>query len=124
MAKLFCSRGRGRCADRVVQVFGGRGYVRTTAAERLWRELRVDRIWEGTSEVQRMIVARSPGAARRPGDAAVNVRCGPDVDAATGCSHPASVAVVGATDRPGAYGAHVLANLLPAPASAGRRRRP
>lgn len=59
MAKLFCSEAANRCADRVLQVFGGRGYVRTTAAERLWRELRVDRIWEGTSEVQRMIVARS-----------------------------------------------------------------
>jgi alkylation response protein AidB-like acyl-CoA dehydrogenase len=59
MAKLFCSEAAGRCADRVVQVYGGRGYLRTTAAERLWRELRVDRIWEGTSEVQRMVVARS-----------------------------------------------------------------
>jgi alkylation response protein AidB-like acyl-CoA dehydrogenase len=59
MAKLFCSEAAGRCADRVVQVFGGRGYVRTNAAERLWRELRVDRIWEGTSEVQRLVVARS-----------------------------------------------------------------
>jgi acyl-CoA dehydrogenase len=59
MAKLFCSEAANRCADRVLQVFGGRGYVRTTAAERLWRELRVDRIWEGTSEVQRIIVARS-----------------------------------------------------------------
>ena len=59
MAKLFCSEAAGRCADRVVQVFGGRGYLRSTAAERLWRELRVDRIWEGTSEVQRIVVARS-----------------------------------------------------------------
>jgi alkylation response protein AidB-like acyl-CoA dehydrogenase len=59
MAKLFCSEAAGRCADRVVQVHGGRGYLRTTAAERLWRELRVDRIWEGTSEVQRLVVARS-----------------------------------------------------------------
>jgi alkylation response protein AidB-like acyl-CoA dehydrogenase len=41
-----------------VQVFGGRGYMRTTAAERFLRELRVDRIWEGTSEIQRLIVAR------------------------------------------------------------------
>jgi alkylation response protein AidB-like acyl-CoA dehydrogenase len=56
---LFCSEAAGRCADRVVQVFGGRGYLRSTPAERLWRELRVDRIWEGTSEVQRIIVARS-----------------------------------------------------------------
>jgi acyl-CoA dehydrogenase len=59
MAKLFCSEAANRCADRAVQVFGGRGYMRTTAAERFWRELRVDRIWEGTSEIQRLIVARS-----------------------------------------------------------------
>jgi alkylation response protein AidB-like acyl-CoA dehydrogenase len=59
MAKLFCSEAANRCADRSLQVFGGRGYMRTFAAERLWRELRVDRIWEGTSEVQRLIVTRS-----------------------------------------------------------------
>ena len=59
MAKLFASEAAWRCADRCVQVFGGRGYIRTTAAERLLRELRVDRIWEGTSEIQRLIVARS-----------------------------------------------------------------
>ena len=59
MAKLFCSEAANRCADRAVQIFGGRGYMRTTAAERFWRELRVDRIWEGTSEIQRIIVARS-----------------------------------------------------------------
>ncbi len=59
MAKLFCSEAANRCADRVQQVFGGRGYMRTYAAERFWRELRVDRIWEGTSEIQRLIVARS-----------------------------------------------------------------
>jgi acyl-CoA dehydrogenase len=59
MAKLFCSEAANRCADRVLQIYGGRGYLRTTAAERLWRELRVDRIWEGTSEVQRIVVARS-----------------------------------------------------------------
>jgi len=58
-AKLFCSEAAYRCADRVVQVFGGRGYMRTNIAERLLRELRVDRIWEGTSEIQRLIVARS-----------------------------------------------------------------
>jgi acyl-CoA dehydrogenase len=59
MAKLFCSEAANRCADRALQIFGGRGYMRTTAAERFWRELRVDRIWEGTSEIQRLIVARS-----------------------------------------------------------------
>jgi alkylation response protein AidB-like acyl-CoA dehydrogenase len=41
-----------------VQVLGGRGYMRTFAAERFLRELRVDRIWEGTSEIQRLIIAR------------------------------------------------------------------
>jgi alkylation response protein AidB-like acyl-CoA dehydrogenase len=59
LAKLFGSEAAYRCADRVVQVFGGRGFVRTYAAERFLRELRVDRIWEGTSEIQRLIVARS-----------------------------------------------------------------
>jgi alkylation response protein AidB-like acyl-CoA dehydrogenase len=59
LAKLFASEAAYRCADRVVQVFGGRGYLRTYAAERFLRELRVDRIWEGTSEIQRLIVARS-----------------------------------------------------------------
>jgi alkylation response protein AidB-like acyl-CoA dehydrogenase len=47
----------GRVADRAVQVFGGRGYMRENVAERFFRELRVERIWEGTSEIQRMIIA-------------------------------------------------------------------
>jgi alkylation response protein AidB-like acyl-CoA dehydrogenase len=59
MAKLFVSEAAGRCADRAVQAFGGRGYLRSNVAERFLRELRVDRIWEGTSEVQRMIIARA-----------------------------------------------------------------
>ena len=42
-----------------IQVFGGRGYMRDNPAERYLRELRVDRIWEGTSEIQRLIIARS-----------------------------------------------------------------
>ena len=58
MAKLFASEAAFRCADRAVQTLGGRGYMRTFAAERFLRELRVDRIWEGTSEIQRLIVAR------------------------------------------------------------------
>ncbi|MQA76394.1 MAG: acyl-CoA dehydrogenase [Solirubrobacterales bacterium] len=58
MAKLFCSEAAWRCADRCVQAFGGRGYLRSNVAERLLRELRVDRIWEGTSEIQRLIVSR------------------------------------------------------------------
>jgi acyl-CoA dehydrogenase len=59
MAKLFVSEAACRCADRCLQIFGGRGYMRTNVAERFYRELRVDRIWEGTSEIQRLIIARS-----------------------------------------------------------------
>jgi acyl-CoA dehydrogenase len=58
MAKLYSSERAGRVADRAVQVFGGRGYMRENVAERFFRELRVERIWEGTSEIQRMIIAR------------------------------------------------------------------
>lgn len=58
MAKLYCSEMAGRAADRAVQVFGGRGYMRENVAERMFRELRVERIWEGASEIQRIIVAR------------------------------------------------------------------
>jgi acyl-CoA dehydrogenase len=58
MAKLFVSEAAGRCADRAVQAFGGRGYLRSNVAERFNRELRVDRIWEGTSEVQRPMERR------------------------------------------------------------------
>ena len=59
MVKLFVSEVANRIADRAVQIFGGRGYMRENVAERFFRELRVDRIWEGTSEIQRLIIARS-----------------------------------------------------------------
>jgi alkylation response protein AidB-like acyl-CoA dehydrogenase len=59
MAKLFASERAWVCADRCVQTWGGRGYMRRNAAERLLRELRVDRIWEGTSEIQRVIIANA-----------------------------------------------------------------
>ena len=55
--KLYASEMANKVADRVVQIFGGRGYMREFAAERFYRELRVDRIWEGPSEVQRLIIA-------------------------------------------------------------------
>ncbi len=58
MVKLFVSEAANRIADRAVQIFGGRGYMRENVAERFLRELRVDRIWEGTSEIQRLIIAR------------------------------------------------------------------
>ncbi|MBW8729284.1 MAG: acyl-CoA/acyl-ACP dehydrogenase [Inquilinus limosus] len=57
IAKLLASEMAGRVADRAVQIFGGRGYMRENVAERFYREVRVDRIWEGTSEIQRLIIA-------------------------------------------------------------------
>jgi acyl-CoA dehydrogenase len=57
MVKLYASELAGRVADRAVQIFGGRGYMRENVAERLWREVRVERIWEGASEIQRLIIA-------------------------------------------------------------------
>jgi acyl-CoA dehydrogenase len=58
MAKLFASEMAGRVADRAVQIHGGRGYMHENAAARFFREVRVDRIWEGTSEIQKLIIAR------------------------------------------------------------------
>ena len=91
MAKLFVSERAWSCADRAVQTFGGRGYMRTNVAERFLRELRVDRIWEGTSEIQRLIVARSMerrGVERLIGRHGSRPPHG-----------PRSIAVVGATPR-------------------------
>jgi alkylation response protein AidB-like acyl-CoA dehydrogenase len=58
MAKLYASEMAGRVADRAVQALGGRGYMVESSAARFYRELRVDRIWEGTSEIQRSIISR------------------------------------------------------------------
>jgi acyl-CoA dehydrogenase len=68
--KLVCSETAGRVADKAVQIHGGRGYMREQPIERLWRELRVDRIWEGTSEIQRVVIGnelRKRGAGRYTG---------------------------------------------------------
>jgi len=54
--KLFCSEMAGRVVDSALQILGGRGYMRENPVERLYRDLRVDRIWEGTSEIQRAII--------------------------------------------------------------------
>ena len=59
VVKLYVSEMANRVADRALQIFGGRGYMRENVAERFFRELRVDRIWEGTSEIQRLIIARA-----------------------------------------------------------------
>ncbi|MFI9103532.1 acyl-CoA dehydrogenase family protein [Streptomyces fildesensis] len=57
IAKLSASEASGRVIDRCLQIFGGRGYDRSYPVERMYREVRVDRIWEGTSEIQRLIIA-------------------------------------------------------------------
>lgn len=64
--KLFASEMAGRVLDRAVQIFGGRGYMRENPVERLNRDVRVDRIWEGTSEIQRTIIG---GQLRKRGPA-------------------------------------------------------
>jgi butyryl-CoA dehydrogenase len=61
MVKLTASEAAGRAIDRALQIFGGRGYMRENPVERLYRDIRVDRIWEGTSEIQRMIIANEAG---------------------------------------------------------------
>jgi alkylation response protein AidB-like acyl-CoA dehydrogenase len=55
--KLRASETAGRVIDEALQVLGGRGYMRENPVERLYRDIRVDRIWEGTSEIQRLIIA-------------------------------------------------------------------
>jgi acyl-CoA dehydrogenase len=56
VVKLSASEAAGRVVDRAVQILGGRGYMRENPCERLYRDIRVDRIWEGTSEIQRLII--------------------------------------------------------------------
>jgi len=58
MAKLFASEMVARVTDRALQIFGGRGFMTEHPVNRYYREVRVDRIWEGTSEIQRLIIAR------------------------------------------------------------------
>jgi len=58
-AKLYATEMAGRVADRAVQVHGGMGYMVDNLAERYYRDLRVYRLYEGTSEIQRMVIARS-----------------------------------------------------------------
>ncbi|MBL8609424.1 MAG: acyl-CoA dehydrogenase, partial [Myxococcales bacterium] len=58
MAKLFASEAAGRVVDAMVQVHGGYGYSREYAVERIYRDARVTRIYEGASEIQRLVIAR------------------------------------------------------------------
>jgi acyl-CoA dehydrogenase len=57
-AKLFASEMVGRVADRAVQIFGGAGYVADYGIERLYRDVRIFRIYEGTSQIQQLVIAR------------------------------------------------------------------
>jgi acyl-CoA dehydrogenase len=59
MAKLYASETLGRITDAAVQIFGGMGLMAELPVERWWRDARVERIWDGTSEIQRHIIARS-----------------------------------------------------------------
>jgi hypothetical protein len=59
MAKLFASEAAGRAADAAIQIMGANGYTRRHPAERYARDARVTRIYEGTSEVQRLVIARA-----------------------------------------------------------------
>jgi acyl-CoA dehydrogenase len=56
--KLFCTEAAGKVADLAVQVHGGSGYMRETTVERLYRDVRLLRLYEGTSEIQKLIVGR------------------------------------------------------------------
>jgi acyl-CoA dehydrogenase len=59
MAKLFASEALGRITDRALQIHGGMGLMEELPIERFWRDARVERIWDGTSEIQRHIISRS-----------------------------------------------------------------
>jgi acyl-CoA dehydrogenase len=59
MAKLYASEMLGRLTDQAVQIFGGSGLMSDLPIERFWRDARVERIWDGTSEIQRHIISRS-----------------------------------------------------------------
>lgn len=59
MVKLYCSEMLGRAADDCVQIYGGMGLMEELPIQRLWRDARLERIWDGTSEIQRHIITRS-----------------------------------------------------------------
>ena len=59
MAKLAASETLAMVADQSLQIFGGMGLMEDLPLERIWRDARVERIWEGTSEIQRHIISRA-----------------------------------------------------------------
>ena len=65
--KLFATEACGRVADRAVQVFGGAGYVSDYGIERFYRDVRIFRLYEGTSQIQQVIIARELARAAKAG---------------------------------------------------------
>ena len=59
MVKVYCSEMLNKTADDTVQIFGGMGLMEEMPIERLWRDSRLERIWDGTSEIQKHIITRS-----------------------------------------------------------------
>ena len=59
MVKVYCSEMLNKVADDTVQIFGGMGLMEEMPIQRLWRDSRLERIWDGTSEIQRHIITRS-----------------------------------------------------------------
>jgi acyl-CoA dehydrogenase len=59
MAKLYASEALARITDNALQIFGGMGLMASLPIERFWRDARVERIWDGTSEIQRHIISRA-----------------------------------------------------------------
>ncbi|VDC24890.1 acyl-CoA dehydrogenase family protein [Pseudogemmobacter humi] len=59
MVKLYCSEMVNRVADDCVQIYGGMGLMEELPVQRLWRDARLERIWDGTSEIQRHIITRA-----------------------------------------------------------------
>ena len=57
-AKVFCTEAASRVADKALQIFGGAGYIRGMVVERVYRDLRVTRIFEGANEIQRNMIAK------------------------------------------------------------------
>ena len=59
MAKLLASETANFCADKALQIHGGYGYSKEYEVERLYRDARITTLYEGTSEIQRLVIARS-----------------------------------------------------------------
>ena len=59
MVKVYCSEMLNRVADETVQIYGGMGLMEELPVHRLWRDSRIERIWDGTSEIQRHIITRA-----------------------------------------------------------------